>query len=289
VPQVKEDLKECSPKCTHKPQEQGCRKFMWTASVHKDEWETTLWQDSQLIISFGNFFSSTRAGLLARGASGEEESFHTWCPEPIWHYNIEGRSATDSADQARKKLTLAERRNVRAGPKGISFVLDIAFTNGAVLQRMLQPATMPRAQLDKKYTKVLFTLKWASSVLQRVAHSPFRLQKKCDYHIVAPSVSSSSVVPSAPTNMKEHHILVDLPLELRAAEKQRKKGRGRPPKQARVFDRRGMCAGGYDQLGVFKPCGRHDLPKRTQYFCQGCSRYFHMSCYFQTHFSMLMK
>ncbi|KAL1524323.1 hypothetical protein AB1Y20_019223 [Prymnesium parvum] len=150
--QVKEELAACPSGCKHKPDEQDCRKFMWTV-LHKGEFECTMWQDSQLIVTYGNFFSGTRAGYLARGAPGEKESFHTWAPESVWHYNVEGRSATDSADQGRKKMTIAERRTKRAGPKGIAFVFDIAFTNGAIIQRMLQPASIKRAELDKKFTK----------------------------------------------------------------------------------------------------------------------------------------
>ena len=56
---------------------------------------------------------------------GYEEALEIF-GEGIWHYNIEGRSATDGADQQRKKLNLAERRIVRAGPKGILCALDIA-------------------------------------------------------------------------------------------------------------------------------------------------------------------
>ncbi|KAL1528350.1 hypothetical protein AB1Y20_009704 [Prymnesium parvum] len=149
IEQVRADLDSCSTRCTHKPDERDCRKFMWTV-VHKDEFETTLWQDSQLIISYGNFFSGIRAGLmLHRGAAGDKESYAVWVPESIFHYNIEGRSATDSADQVRKKLSVAERRTERAGPKGIAFVFDVAFTNGSILQRMLQPEGMKRSKLDE--------------------------------------------------------------------------------------------------------------------------------------------
>lgn len=33
-----------------------------------------------------------------------------WAPESIFHYNVEGRSATDTSDQGRRKLAMAERR-----------------------------------------------------------------------------------------------------------------------------------------------------------------------------------
>lgn len=47
---------------------------------------------------------------------------------------------TDSGDQARRKMAMSERRIERAGQKGMAFVFDIAFSNGAIMQRMLQPA-----------------------------------------------------------------------------------------------------------------------------------------------------
>ena len=51
-------------------------------------------------------------------------------------------------------MAMAERRIVRAGHKGISFVFDIAFSNGAVTWRFLQPASTSRSKLDTNYTKV---------------------------------------------------------------------------------------------------------------------------------------
>ena len=83
--------------------------------MHKGEAELALWQDSQLICSYHNFFSSARCGLLARGAHGDKESFNVYTPEPLWHYNVEGRSATDGDDQLCKRLCVAERRCQRAG------------------------------------------------------------------------------------------------------------------------------------------------------------------------------
>mmetsp|Transcript_1131 Transcript_1131/g.1783 ORF Transcript_1131/g.1783 Transcript_1131/m.1783 type:complete len:174 (-) Transcript_1131:86-607(-) len=147
ISQVAADLADCPAKCNHKPEANGCRRHMWTV-VHKEGFELVMWQDTKLILTYGNFFSGTRAGLLSRGAHGDTESFSVWVPEPTWHYNIEGRSATDGGDQARKKLSIAERRIERAGVKGISFVFDILFTNGAVIQRMLQPSTTSIAKLD---------------------------------------------------------------------------------------------------------------------------------------------
>ena len=115
---------DCPAGCTHKDDAKECRKFMWTVS-HKDGFDITLWQDSQLIIAYGIFSSGTRAGLLARGAHGDKESFRVWVPESIQHYNIEGRSATDGGDQLRRKLATAERRIDAQGIKVLALSLTL--------------------------------------------------------------------------------------------------------------------------------------------------------------------
>ena len=70
-------------------------------------------------------------------------------------YNVQGRSATDGNDQLRKKLCMAERRIVRAGHKGIAFVLDLAMTNVAIIWRELAAKNGVKLNdLDVKYNKV---------------------------------------------------------------------------------------------------------------------------------------
>lgn len=113
------------------------------------EWELSLWQDSALIIGLGNCFSGSRCGELARGTHGSKESSMVWAPEAIWQYNVQGRSATDGADQLRKKMSLGSRRIVRAGHKGITFVLDVALTNAAIMWQFVQP------RKRALYTKVI--------------------------------------------------------------------------------------------------------------------------------------
>lgn len=131
-------------------------------------------------------FSGARAGLLARGAKKRKESHNVWVPESIWHYNVEGRSATDGSDQLRKKLCMAERRIQRAGHKGICFVFNIAFTNGAVLHRFLQPASMKRSELDNLFNKSLFCMRWAGEILKR--GQPFRKRTTRDLRTVRATV-----------------------------------------------------------------------------------------------------
>mmetsp|Transcript_13183 Transcript_13183/g.19851 ORF Transcript_13183/g.19851 Transcript_13183/m.19851 type:complete len:274 (-) Transcript_13183:7-828(-) len=206
ITQVAADLGACPDKCSHKPGAAGCRKFAWTV-VHKPPFELVMWQDSQLILGYGNFFSSTRAGTLSRGGHGDAESCSVWAPEGIFHYNIEGRSATDSADQSRRKLAMSERRIERAGHKGISFVLDILFTNGASLQRMLQPDSTPRATLDKKYTKLNFCLRWVNHVLAK--YGTCRKRSTMQLNAVAKSLSSSSagIAHEIPLSFTSHTLI----------------------------------------------------------------------------------
>ena len=98
--QLRKDL-ECDAGCNHKEDNAECRKYMWTV-LNKDGFELCLWQDSKLIVSYGNFFSASRCGELSRGSHGSKDSYYVWVPESIWHYNIEGRSATDGGDQVRR-------------------------------------------------------------------------------------------------------------------------------------------------------------------------------------------
>lgn len=213
--EISNDL-ACDKKCTHKPDSHGCRKFMWTV-VHKHPFELNVWQDTKTIISYGNFFSATRAGLLSRGSSGSKSSYSVWTPESIFHYNIEGRSATDSADQARRKLAMSERRIERAGQKGMAFVFDIAFSNGAIIQRMLQPADTKLSKLETNFTKVKFCLRWASAVLTEASFSRYRRHnRRKTSRASSTGRTPSSALPSRPTqssedmSMQQHHSLVDL-------------------------------------------------------------------------------
>ena len=180
VQQLSKDLGACSTeahvatdemprtrKCSHGPTAEGCRKFCFTA-LHKApkqtdltlpsaalaEWELALWEDNMLMVSYSNFFSSTRCGVLSRGAHKARNSYSVWAPESVWHYNVQGRSATDGADQLRKKLCIAERSIQRIGNKGMSFVFDIAFTNASIMWAFVQPADTPRWKKETHFTKV---------------------------------------------------------------------------------------------------------------------------------------
>ena len=153
IAEAAKELGDCPAGCDHKEGATGCRKYMFTA-VHKDVWELTLWQDNKLIVSYGNFHSSARAGELARGAHGDAESFRVWAPEGIHHYNIEGRSPTDASDQDAKKLDISERRTVRNGVKGMLWVINRALGNAATMKRFLQPASTKQWRLDQQHSKV---------------------------------------------------------------------------------------------------------------------------------------
>lgn len=164
-PKVKQSGGNKMVDCPHGHDEEGCRRYCFTA-LHKPSnvqsegaagaaWEIAAWQDDQLIVSFGNFFSTSRCGVISRGSHKSRHSYAVWAPEPIWHYNLLGRSATDGCDQLRKKMSIAERRIVRAGVKGISFVFDLMFTNASIMWQFVnRAAAASRAQLIIKFNKV---------------------------------------------------------------------------------------------------------------------------------------
>ena len=104
--------------CTHGPDAEDCNKFCFTC-VHKGEWELAAWQDSKLIVGLSDFFSGSRAGLLARGSHKSKYSYQVWAPEGIWYYNIEGRSPSDGNDQERKKLCIAETSATQEEPDAV--------------------------------------------------------------------------------------------------------------------------------------------------------------------------
>lgn len=124
--ELDKDLADCGEemvngkwgKCTHGANAPNCRRFYFTA-LHKKakdpslqgaagaDWDLAAWQDGTLIVSLTNFFSSSRCGFLARGSHTSSHRHSVWVPEPIWHYNLLGRSATDGSDQLRKKMCIA--------------------------------------------------------------------------------------------------------------------------------------------------------------------------------------
>lgn len=260
-----------------------------------------MWMDTKLVLSYGNFFSAGRAGLLGRGAHGDTASYHVWTPESIFHYTMEGRSATDSSDQSRKKMSMAERRTVRAGHKGILFVFDIAFTNGAAIKKFLQPTALPRAQLDTKFTKVLFCQRWALSVINKMASAPFRRRVPPLLRAARLSAASDSSlfqaaqsqISSDACQMIGQHVLTDqlhLKKEI-ASDKIAKRKRGRPPKEEsrRLQVHHGVCGTYNYVLGKFVPCAKRNLPKTSRLFCNQCNRYYHLPCFFDTHFCKFMQ
>lgn len=298
---VQSELKSCPRQCRHRRQDAECRKYMWTV-VHRPPFELSMWQDSKLILCYGNFFSCNRVGLLSRGVKKHKESNNIWAPENVFHYNIEGRSATDSSDQSRRKMAMAERRITRAGHKGMSFVLDLAFTNAAAMQRDLQPQNMSRQQLDTHFTKVAFCLRWANSVFSRAEEDPFRR-----YNTLLPSGSggrSSSRTPmsrlpfgsgvsggsSGVLQIAKQHVLKDMYADALAKFKaEQVPKRGRPSKKRKTFTYgRGYC-GEYDvNTGKFRRCGLVGEDSRSALMCQQCKRYFHLSCFFAHHYCGLM-
>lgn len=287
---VRKELSACpkvgNKKCTHRPDDAECRKWMWTV-LNKPPFELNLWQDTKMIMSYGNFFSSVRAGELARGNRGQRDSFAVWVPESIHHYNIEGRSATDSADQARKKLSMAERRIERAGQKGMAFVFDVAFTNGSIMKKHMQPLTRMRA-FEEEHTKARFCQRWVQEVLDRGITFRRRVNDDIVSHprfAMTPSLSSVQDISSSASKVsgkkEAGHVLVDL--YAKAVEEQAKPKKGRPRKlKPKVKFRRGHC-GRRGKDGKRVPCPLHKKQGRSALFCEQCRAFYHMPCFFEQH------
>lgn len=165
--------------CKHAPNDSECNMFCWTA-VHKGEVELVLYQDSKLIINLSTFFSSERNGFMARGSHKSSKSYKVYAPESIIHYGEKGRGATDGDDQQHKKLCISERRVVRAGTKGILWVIDRAITNAHIIEKDLAPESISAGKFKNLYTKVSFCLRWADSIFRtgRPSARPLRAARR---------------------------------------------------------------------------------------------------------------
>ena len=265
--------------CSHGPDAEDCNKFCFTA-VHKGEWELTCWQDSKLIVNLNNFFSATRAGILARGSHRSPTSFNVWAPEGTWYYNIEGRSPTDGNDQQRKKLTIAGRRTQRLGTKQMLFGLDLALTDGSIIWEDLGlAAKLPAAQQAKR-TKVQFCLDYAQEVFNRVA--PMRQRTPVGMCIMQAQVTNSAEYcspASAHVMARTEHELVDMGEVTRALGFRTCKAKKGPKKRKGIP--KGTC--------FYTDCPGVDggLKKTTQLRCTSCKdgkgAYYHLPCFFRTH------
>lgn len=191
---------------------------------------------------------------------------------------------------------MAERRIERVGQKGIAFVFDVAFTNGAAMQRMLQPDSIDIYNLESQYRKVRFCQLWIQEVLsrgvtyRRRARPSIRmlrgLSSTTPSWTTSSSWRSSGKSAMAPLNMQQHHTLVDLYAE--AVRKANKPKVGRPKKKkANITFGRGYC-GRTDKQGIFQKCERFGPPSRISLYCEVCGLYYHMPCFFQAHFCQLM-
>ena len=232
---------------------------------------------------------------------GSRQPVSTSAIEGIFHYNIEGRSATDSGDQARRKMAMAERRIERAGHKGIAFVFDVLFSNGAVIKRELQPTAMKRSVLDNNFTKVSFCMNYANAVLGRGISfrkrfsAPLALAK-----LITSPESASSVLGKprsyvSPPHTAPPHTLVDTAAMAKAERKcamedayRKRDRRGQPPNIGRKQPRRGLC-GEYDGSGKFQRCGLSGYSPSSTLFCVQCKRYFHLPCFMDCHKCHLMQ
>ena len=266
--------------CKHGPDDEECNRFRFT-SVHKGEWELQLWQDSKLIVCLTNFFSGERAGLLARGSHKSKVSYEVWAPEGVWHYNVEGRSATDGHDQKRKLVCLSERRCQRLGTKKMLWGVDLAITNGSIIEEEIGQAAQLEPKEQAKLTKVNFALGWAQEIFDRT--KPMRQRTTpgmCIMQAQALNSSEFCTPSSAHVMARTEHELCDMGVQTRNnGFRTCKKAQG-PKKRKRIPN--GECC----YTGC--PGEEGGLAKTSQLFCPSCRAdgkggYYHLGCFHRVH------
>ena len=259
-------------KCTHGPDEPNCNKFSWTC-LHKGEFELVLFQDSQLILHYSNFFCSERCGFISRGSKFLTASHKVWAPEGLWHYGVEGRSATDGDDQQQKKVAMAERRIVRNGTKGILWGLDRAFTNGHIMESFVAPADTPPHRRNAVLNKVDFCDRWASDVFATT--KPLRRRWPAGLAVQLSQLSNGDLLNAASAHeaAQTEHECIDM-AEVAAALNVSNPIHG---KKHRV--KYGKCR--YDGCTITTSRGR------AKYRCGACGDgkgwFYHLPCFMATH------
>ena len=267
--------------CSHGPDNTDCNKFRFVV-VHKGEWELEVWQDSKMIVCLTNFFSAGRAGMLARGSHRSKISYKVWAPEGIWYYNIEGRSPTDGNDQQRKKLNLASRRVMRYGMKEMLFGLDLALTNGSIMEEQLGlAASLPAKEQDLR-TKANYVLGYAQEVFDYI--KPMRKRMPPGMCIMQAGVTNSGEYcspASVHVQKRTEHELVDCGNAVRALGFRTQKAPEGPKARKRIPN--GPCQWSLARNG----CKCEQDTKTTQLRCGACNggkgAFWHLPCFFATH------
>jgi len=220
-----------------------------------------------------------------------------WVPESIHHFNVEGRSATDGADQNRKKMAMAERRITRQGHKGIAFVFDIAFSNAHIMWEMVHLAAVDggvTAAMRRKLSKVAYCLAWdceiaSSATSLRTRMKPSILAAGSSTITTAPQVAASpSKAPRAQHELLRcSKIAMDATIEAATAAWRAKHPRGPLPKTLAKLGvkpqegSKGKCC--LEKLGkcITK------APKLARHKCLQCGgrdgAFYHEKCFWSAH------
>ena len=242
---------QCPRKCQHNHDSPGCMLWSWTV-VHKGTWELQIWNAGKvLIVALTDCTSAVRTVQVVRTLG--RRCFSVAVPEAIGRYSLYGRSATDGGDQARKRLGLAARRQLRQGPKGALFDAEIAFVNGAIICTELR---------RKHVTTWEFCYEFMSEVLGSVSAR----QKKHEPLQVARLNTRASQSAHAPIDFVEAN--------------RAKRKRGEEGSASRDCGRGRTCCASTCAPG---------LPQRPRIFCKGCSElegcsgWFHFECYVKAH------
>lgn len=248
----------CPRKCVHACNDESpqCSRWRWVV-LHKGPWELTIWFDrAKPTITLSDCTSATRMVWLARTVGKRIQ----WvlCPEAPGLYNLFGRSATDTGDQHRKRLSLAVRRQQRQGPKGALFDAELALVDCCVIWRRLQ-------QNDS-----LTVWDFADAFCEETLDSVSMRRRETALHRFEQQGEATRL---------HRHRPVHPPSELRR-KRRTGQGEGEASSGRGVCCRKPLCAPGSTQRGeVFCPQCAREL--------EGCNGWYHFDCFWDVHECLL--
>lgn len=250
----------CPKGCQHTAASSSCCRGRW-AVMHKGTWELCLWCTGSggILAIMSNVTSSTRLYDVALTCSKQIVQFRQ--PEPMAFYQFFGRGGTDGGDQERKRLSIANRRQKRVGPKGALFDFEIGCVDGKIVAEELRSKSLTVWDFTLEFIRQ--TLASVSTRLRVPAHLQALKAVQCD--------DTEDAIPAQVTTRAQaaSHVPVDVRRENR---KRRRAGLEAPPRWA---GRSSTCC-----------CAPHcpeGVPKHAEWWCGGCDRWYHPECFWPAH------
>ena len=165
------------------------------------------------------------------------------------------------------------------------FGLDLALTNGSIIEQELGHVDRLPEKEQHKLTKANFALGYATEVLERATTMRQRMPAGMCIMQAQMTNSAEYLSPASVCQSKvAEHELVDMGVVTRAQGYSTKKGRA--GRKTRKSIPNGTCA--YDGCPKAKGIAKaKSWAKRPQTRCQACHKgrgaYYHMPCFFATH------